>query len=731
MAKINLFRRASAALCAGMLGFSVMIFPGNGNVLSDIAVQAMEENAADTYLTEFLNSGYDVSRTTVYDGSNEDNFMLLNGRRYYQGLKMETSYSDYDASVTFNVSDISTISFTAGRIDGTNANDATLEVNKNGVWYQDITIGNSELWKPVTINVADCETVTLTISTNYCTYGLCEVTVDGNAPGMTYTVPEYQNAAAFMNSKYNTDRCTVYDGTNENSFMQINGRKYYQGIKMETSYSDYDAYAKFNTENISKISFSVGRIDNTDANDAVLRIYRDGNWWQDITVGASELWKKINLDVEDISTILIRIESNYCTYGLADFTIDDIAPVMDYTVPGYTDSLEFMNARYNTERCTFYDGSNENSFMQINGRRYYQGVKMETSYSDYDAYIKFNTENVSKISFSVGRIDNTDANDAVLRIYRDGNWWQDIEIGANELWKKINLDVEDISTISLSIQSNYCTYGLADLVINSEAPLMEYDVLAYDDAVDFLNERYNSDRCSVLDGSNEYSYYMMNGKQYYQGIKLETSYSDYDADVNFNVENVDSITFTFGRIDDTDQNDANLMIYKDGTLWYTINQPQASLARAFTIDTTEFSTLSFRIESNYCTYAIANIAINGDYSDFSDGSYAVNQDVYADSSKITDISAIIAEEEEKEAAKATLGDVNEDGTVDSSDASKVLAAYAQKATGGELGLTESQERNADVNMDGAVDSSDASSILGFYAYSATGGEGTMAEYMGL
>ncbi len=68
----------------------------------------------------------------------------------------------------------------------------------------------------------------------------------------------------------------------------------------------------------------------------------------------------------------------------------------------------------------------------------------------------------------------------------------------------------------------------------------------------------------------------------------------------------------------------------------------------------------------------------------------------------------------------TLGDVDEDGKVDSVDASLVLAEYALIQTGGKLTFTDAQKKAADVNHDGKTDSSDASKILEYYAAVSTG-----------
>ncbi len=78
-----------------------------------------------------------------------------------------------------------------------------------------------------------------------------------------------------------------------------------------------------------------------------------------------------------------------------------------------------------------------------------------------------------------------------------------------------------------------------------------------------------------------------------------------------------------------------------------------------------------------------------------------------------------------------LGDVDDDGTVNSSDASYILAEYANVSTGGAPKLSERQYTAGNVNTDAALDASDASSILGYYASVATGGVYSgIEEYLG-
>lgn len=81
---------------------------------------------------------------------------------------------------------------------------------------------------------------------------------------------------------------------------------------------------------------------------------------------------------------------------------------------------------------------------------------------------------------------------------------------------------------------------------------------------------------------------------------------------------------------------------------------------------------------------------------------------------------------------ANSGDVNNDGSIDASDASAALAAYAEFSTGGVSSLTPEETYAADVNNDGAIDSTDASDILLYYAYASTTNEEikSLKEYFG-
>ena len=75
-----------------------------------------------------------------------------------------------------------------------------------------------------------------------------------------------------------------------------------------------------------------------------------------------------------------------------------------------------------------------------------------------------------------------------------------------------------------------------------------------------------------------------------------------------------------------------------------------------------------------------------------------------------------------EASSMLKGDYNDDKTVNSSDASAILALYAQESSGVTVEISKDVFVSADVNGDDVINSSDASAILAYYAKISAGGD---------
>ena len=76
-----------------------------------------------------------------------------------------------------------------------------------------------------------------------------------------------------------------------------------------------------------------------------------------------------------------------------------------------------------------------------------------------------------------------------------------------------------------------------------------------------------------------------------------------------------------------------------------------------------------------------------------------------------------------------LGDVDENGVIDASDATLTLQTYSEYSTNAPISINANQLKAADTNTDGKIDSSDATNILSYYSFLSTGGTGTFPDFM--
>jgi len=83
---------------------------------------------------------------------------------------------------------------------------------------------------------------------------------------------------------------------------------------------------------------------------------------------------------------------------------------------------------------------------------------------------------------------------------------------------------------------------------------------------------------------------------------------------------------------------------------------------------------------------------------------------------------------ESAAPQVSIGDVNNDGFIDSKDATAVMEEYASLSTNGVSLFDAWQTSAGDANGNGFVDSTDASLILAYYSYVSTGGSMTLDRF---
>ena len=148
----------------------------------------------------------------------------------------------------------------------------------------------------------------------------------------------------FISGAFNLDaNSKVYDGTDTEQFIQVNGNKYYHGVMLGTSSS----HVSFNVENVKTISFSFGHVDNTALNDAKFEIYLDNELYESVDAKANGITQKKEIDVSKASTIRFKINGYYTTsFAVMDLMADGKKPEHTCKVPVYGSNEEFVKSAW-------------------------------------------------------------------------------------------------------------------------------------------------------------------------------------------------------------------------------------------------------------------------------------------------------------------------------------------------------------------------------------------------
>ncbi len=557
----------------------------------------------------FLGSNYDCVRSSTYDGFSNENFFMMNGRQYYQGIVMgDGSYND-NAYISFNVENVKTLSFSLGHIDDSDSGSAEFSVYLDNVLEDKLTLSQNELISTYTLDVSNASTVRIFRNGDCSKYGIADISVDDLAPATTYSTPTYKTSATFVNSIYDNYRTKIYDGYSSAISFNMNGRSYYQGIVLgDGSYNDNSAFS-VNVENLKTISFTLGHVDNSDASSSEFCVYIDNVLEDKFTLSQNEPLKEYSIDVSKASTLRIFRNGDCSQYALADIKADELTPKNSYSVPQYKNSAAVTGGIYDNFRTSVYDGISGSVFFNMAGRKYFQGIILgDGSYND-DAAFSLNVENLKTISFDLGHVDDSAENECELSVYLDNEMVDKIKMTRNMLIEPYTLDVADSSTLRIIRNGDCSKYALGDITADELNPKNLHSVPTFINSAKFVDSAYDTIRSAKYIDDNKFTYFTMNGINYTQGITIgDDSYND-NGRVSFNVENLDSVSFTVGHVDEKKATEATLTVYCDNELVETIALTGDIVPTEYSIDVSKTSTLIIHKNNDCGTYGLGSFKI--------------------------------------------------------------------------------------------------------------------------
>lgn len=566
----------------------------------------------------FLKNGYDAENTTFLDGTGTVAPAKVNGKGYYQGILFSGDYSSVDSEISFNVENNKELHFSVGHVDNSGFNGGKLNIYCDNTLYETLNLDWMLPIQDYSLNVTDASNVRLQFDRNGgCQYLLGDFGFDAVNTVKSYDIPEYKTAEAFMKSGFQTLNTTVLDGTAKIAPIKINGRGYYQGLHFTGDYSSDDSDISFNVDTVSKLSFSIGHVDDSGFNNGSLMIYCDNELYDTVNLQWTGVIEQYDVDVSKNSVVRFVLDrAGGSGYALVDFKVDDMDTVKSFDTPEYDSAETFMKSGFGTVRADIYTGTTNNPAFKISGRSYYQGIVFTGDYSSDDSQISYNVENVNKISFTLGHVDGSGRNSATVKIYKDNELVDELPIDWMDEAGEVTIDVAKTDVLRIVVDRNGGSqYAFAEMKVDEYEPVKLFTPASYDTSELLIKGIFDEYNTEPQIGTSKNAAFKMNGRDYYQGLVMAGSYSGDDSGFTVSVETIDKLHFTIGHVDDSGFAKATLKLYLDNQLVDELPLTYSMNLQDYTLDTKDAVTFrAFLDREGGCGYALGDIYYEGSAS---------------------------------------------------------------------------------------------------------------------
>lgn len=430
----------------------------------------------------------------------EDNaYITMDGKKYTNGFTFaKPDYTDnYSSYAYYNIDkQYSQLSFRVGHVDNSSREDAVLNAYVDGIKIYTKELKWNELSSNVSIplkddkgNIGSLLKLEMTASgwRNTQAYAFVEgqFTKNTSAPKETeVTLTDFlDQLPPYLTDAYNEHR------REDNDIVVMDGKKYTNGFTFEKpDYNDnYNCYAYYNIDKqYSKMLFRIGHVDNSTRENAILNAYVDGIKIFTEEIAWDELSKRCSIPLyDDLGNIGSQLKLELVTSGWRNtqkYLISEVELVKTGNTPTSIKRTNWLNdcAIHDTTEDHYkqYTSAEGKSF-KMGGWDYTNGFIFEKpDYNDDYTVTAYFTlgKKYKNLSFTVGHIDDSTREDAVLKAYIDGILIRTETLKWNELPKKLSIDLKDDfgvigSELKLELKAegwrNTQKYGFAEGIFTS------------------------------------------------------------------------------------------------------------------------------------------------------------------------------------------------------------------------------------------------------------------------
>lgn len=490
-----------------LVGFNVTLSDGNYTATTDENGNFDIELDTGNYTLNIYSADGNTTHYIAYSKditiSDDTDTLSLGDIVLYEAVPIALKTVDEDGnpvSVSFSVFTAEDFKNGGYRIDKGSTDENGLPVSDYDGYYQSayITTGDYVLLLNDTAYFG---------TTNDYAFVAVDFTIDDITQPIdlgTITIPKAnvitdKSVATFLNSAYdyNTNYCTIYDGTKDYKSYTMDGVTYYDGVTFANDTGTLKTVSSsFNVDNIDSITFDVSHVDGSPLKDVTLNVYLDGELYRPYDIKATSNATTITIDTSEASKIMFEFEDLYwgnTSYAIGNISIDGNTAELSPSVPVYDDITAFLNSAYDYDSnyCTIYDNSIATKSFNMNNVSYTNGLTFANNSGTLKTVSSsFNVENVDNITFKVGHVDNTPNNDTTLNIYLDDVLTQTNEISSTGIPQSITVDTSNAKTIRfefVEVGFNNTSFALADISINDSGTDDNND-----DNIDIIEETINN-----------------------------------------------------------------------------------------------------------------------------------------------------------------------------------------------------------------------------------------------
>ena len=448
------------------------------------------------------------------------------------------------------------------------------------------------------------------------------VKADAVFPEMIVSAASLSTSDEFLKTAVDASNTTTYTGISQSTGFNMNGRTYYQGLVFSggASYNSTNTSSiAFNTEKISSFSCTIGHIDNTTRDSAVVKIYLDDVLEEEFKITSNMPLTSYSVDVSKAALLKISVVRNSdSAYGFGNIAIDGEESNISYDVPSFSTAEAFFSSGYNIVNTSWFNGKSSADTFQMNGRTYYQGLVFSggASYNSTNtSRICFNTENVSTFSCTMGHLDNYTRDSATVSVYLDDVLYEEFKLTSNMPLEKYTLDLNGAKNVLFVVTRNSdSAFAFADISVDDMNSVKACTIPEYDSAENFLTAGYNSANISAYDGKSKAVTFNMNGRTYYQGLVFSggASYNSTNTSrVCFNTENISTFSCTMGHLDNYTRDSATVSVYLDDVLYEEFKLTSNMPLEKYTLDLNGAKNVLFVVTRNSdSAFAFADISVD-------------------------------------------------------------------------------------------------------------------------